>query len=136
MDPGFVQAPLSHHRLLSAQSLRDSNFVCSRKRQVRLSSSRPRSQLSMGLFGLGFPELAVIAGVGIFIFGPSKIAEMGKDLGGLAGGLKKATSEFREAMQESLDEADREIETKKAEKEEKVDASASAVEKQPEGTEG
>lgn len=70
----------------------------------------------MGLFGLGLPELAVIAGVGIFIFGPNKIAEMGKDLGGLAGGLKKASSEFREAMQESLDEADREIEQKRTEK--------------------
>ncbi|PXF47773.1 Sec-independent protein translocase protein TatA [Gracilariopsis chorda] len=70
----------------------------------------------MGLFGLGLPELAVIAGVGIFIFGPSKIAELGKDLGGLAGGLKKASSEFREAMQESLDEADREIEQKHTDK--------------------
>lgn len=71
----------------------------------------------MGLFGLGFPELAVIAGVGIFIFGPSKVAEMGKELGGFAGGMKKATAEFKEAMEDSLAEADRELEKKKVEKE-------------------
>lgn len=67
----------------------------------------------MGLFGLGLPEIAVIAGIGILIFGPSKIAELGKDLGGVAGSVKKATSEFQDAMQESLAEADREIEKKK-----------------------
>lgn len=73
--------------------------------------------MTMGLFGLGFPELAVIAGIGILIFGPSKIAGMGKDLGGIAGGVKKATAEFKEAMEDSLEEADREIERKKKEKE-------------------
>lgn len=70
----------------------------------------------MGLFGLGAPELLVIAGVGILVFGPSKIADLGKDLGGIAGGVKKATADFKEAMEESLQEADREIERKKTEK--------------------
>lgn len=92
----------------------------------------------MGLFGLGIPELAVIAAVGIFIFGPGKIVEMGKDLGGIAGGVKKATSEFKDAMQESLDEADREIERKKIEKEsaanQTVDATAKPVDESVEST--
>ncbi|EFN54042.1 hypothetical protein CHLNCDRAFT_25319 [Chlorella variabilis] len=35
----------------------------------------------MGLFGLGVPELAVIAGVTALIFGPSKLPELGKGLG-------------------------------------------------------
>jgi sec-independent protein translocase protein TatA len=70
----------------------------------------------MGVFGLGFPELAVIAGVGILIFGPGKIAEMGKDLGGVAGSVKKASSEFQEAMSESLADADREIDERKKRK--------------------
>ena len=85
----------------------------------------------MGLFGLGFPEIAVIATIGVFVFGPKKIAELGKDLGGIAGGVKKASSEFREAMEESLAEADRELEEKKRQKEEEkpatIDTSASAV---------
>lgn len=92
----------------------------------------------MGLFGLGFPELAVIATVGIFIFGPGKIAEMGKDLGGIAGGVKKATSEFKDAMEESLEEADREIEQKKLQKDatvgKTVDASAKPVDEAVEQT--
>lgn len=67
----------------------------------------------MGLFGLGLPEIMVIAGVSILIFGPNKIAELGKDLGGIAGGVRKASSEFKDAMQDSLEEADREIEAKK-----------------------
>ncbi|KAI0565958.1 thylakoidal sec-independent protein transporter Tha4 [Gracilaria domingensis] len=96
------------------------DHVCARRsglaRKSRVGVNNSRSKVQMGLFGLGLPELAVIAGVGIFIFGPSKIAELGKDLGGLAGGLKKASSEFRDAMQESLDEADRELEQKKMEK--------------------
>lgn len=82
-----------------------------RMRRVR------QAPITMGLFGLGFPELAVIAGIGILIFGPSKIADMGKDLGGIAGGVKKATAEFKDAMEQSLEEADREIELRKQEKE-------------------
>jgi sec-independent protein translocase protein TatA len=75
-----------------------------------------RQTVSMGLFGLGLPEIAVIAGVGILIFGPSKIATIGKDLGGIAGSVKKATSEFQEAMSDSLADADREIEERKMKK--------------------
>jgi sec-independent protein translocase protein TatA len=77
---------------------------------------RQRAALSMGLFGLGLPEVAVIAGIGILIFGPSKIASMGKDLGSVAGSVKKASAEFQEAMSESLAEADREIEQNKQKK--------------------
>lgn len=92
----------------------------------------------MGLFGLGIPELAVIAAVGIFIFGPGKIADMGKDLGGIAGGVKKATSEFKDAMQESLEDADRDIERKKIEREsaanQTVDATAKPLDESVEST--
>lgn len=78
--------------------------------------ARRRQQPHMGIFGLGLPELAVIGGIGILIFGPSKIVDMGKDLGGVAGSVKKASAEFQEAMSESIAEADAEIEERKSKK--------------------
>lgn len=85
----------------------------------------------MGLFGLGLPEVAVVAGIGIFLFGPKKIADMGKELGGMAGSVKKATSEFQDAMEESIKEADAELEKRKLEKKnpanQTVDTAAKAV---------
>ena len=40
-----------------------------------------RSVATMGLFGLGLPELVVIGGVAAVLFGPSKLPELGKSLG-------------------------------------------------------
>ena len=37
--------------------------------------------VQMGLFGLGYPELAVIGLVGIVLLGPEKLVPMAKDLG-------------------------------------------------------
>lgn len=122
--------PLSNRSaFVSRNEPKVGNTVCS-KRVGRYEVGHKRrvqeAPVKMGLFGLGFPELAVIAGIGILIFGPSKIAEMGKDLGGVAGGVKKATAEFKEAVQESLEEADREIERKQREKEAGAQSSTSS----------
>jgi TatA/E family protein of Tat protein translocase len=38
---------------------------------------------------VGWPEIAVIGAVVALVFGPSNIAGLGKDLGKLAGSLKK-----------------------------------------------
>jgi sec-independent protein translocase protein TatA len=64
--------------------------------------------LQMGLFGLGWPEIAVIAGVGLLIWGPSRVGELGRNLGTLAGNLKRASSEFKEGLESSLEEAEKE----------------------------
>ena len=40
-----------------------------------------RGVATMGLFGLGLPELVVIGGVAAVLFGPSKLPELGKSLG-------------------------------------------------------
>ncbi|MDJ0899990.1 MAG: twin-arginine translocase TatA/TatE family subunit [Xenococcus sp. MO_188.B8] len=49
------------------------------------------------MFGLGFPELAVIAIVAIVIFGPKKIPEIG-------GALGKTLRGFKEEMNATKDE--------------------------------
>jgi sec-independent protein translocase protein TatA len=41
------------------------------------------------MFGLGWPEVAVIGLVGILIFGPKRIPEMGKALGKTLRGFKE-----------------------------------------------
>jgi len=55
-----------------------------------------------GLFGLGLPELVVIGGVAVLLFGPSKIPELGKTLGKTVRGLQDAAQEFKEELDEEL----------------------------------
>ena len=57
-----------------------------------------------GLFGLGGPELAVIAGVVVLIFGPSKIPGLGKELGKTAKSFKEAANEFKSELQQGAEE--------------------------------
>lgn len=50
------------------------------------------------LFGLGWPEVTIIAIVAILIFGPKKIPELG-------GALGKTLRGFKEGMTQADDEA-------------------------------
>ncbi|EME28366.1 Sec-independent protein translocase protein TatA [Galdieria sulphuraria] len=79
------------------------NYILERKRRKHSSAI---FSTSMGLFGLGWPEIAVVVVVGTLIFGPKKISELGKDLGKVVGSMKQATSEFAEGMEESLKETE------------------------------
>lgn len=51
------------------------------------------------MFGLGFPEMAVIVVVAILIFGPKKIPELGSALG-------KTLRGFKEELKDGDDEND------------------------------
>ena len=55
---------------------------------------------TMGLFGLGPAEIAVILVAGAFVLGPQKLAELGKDAGKIAGELKEVPKEFQKGMEE------------------------------------
>ena len=55
------------------------------------------------MFGLGFPEMAVIAVVAILIFGPKKIPELGSALG-------KTLRGFKEELKNNDDESENENE--------------------------
>lgn len=52
----------------------------------------------MGLFGLGVPELALVAGAAALLFGPAKIPELGQALGKTAKSVKAAAEEFQKEL--------------------------------------
>ncbi|WP_443029178.1 twin-arginine translocase TatA/TatE family subunit [Spirulina sp. CS-785/01] len=57
------------------------------------------------MFGLGWPEVLIIAGVGLLIFGPKKIPEIGSAMGKTLRGFKdelnnESSSEYLEEQQE------------------------------------
>ena len=54
----------------------------------------------MGLFGLGWPELAVVGVIALFFFGPEKLAPIAKDLGKSAGNLKEISDSFSDGLKE------------------------------------
>ena len=60
---------------------------------------------TMGLFGLGAPEIAVILIAGAFLLGPQKLAELGKEAGKMAGELKEVPKEFQQGLAEGEKQA-------------------------------
>lgn len=55
---------------------------------------------TMGLFGLGAPEIGVILVAAAFLLGPEKLASLGKDAGKIAGELKEVPKEFQKGLEE------------------------------------
>merc|ERR1719424_682338 len=64
----------------------------------------------MGLFGLGTPELAVIAGIALLVLGPDQVKKLAKDVGKVSAELKQVPEEFNKGM----DIGAAELEAKKA----------------------
>ena len=58
----------------------------------------------MNFFGIGLPELAVIAGLALVVFGPKRLPELGRTLGKTLKGLQSASSEFEREIQNAMNE--------------------------------
>ena len=56
----------------------------------------------MNIFGVGLPEIAVIAAIALVIFGPKRLPEMGKNLGKTLKSLQKASAEFEKEVQNAI----------------------------------
>lgn len=99
-------APRTQHQLL---------MVAPRHLSSPSSSARPRGVVACrGLFGLGLPELAVIAGVTALIFGPSKLPELGKGLGKTVKSFQTAAKEFETELKAAASEDDGDNKDKQA----------------------
>lgn len=70
--------------------------------------TRKRSQTGLDcrcLFGLGVPELVVIAGVAAILFGPKKLPEVGRSIGKTIKGFQQAAKEFETELKKEPESA-------------------------------
>jgi sec-independent protein translocase protein TatA len=56
----------------------------------------------MNVFGIGLPEMAVIAAIGLLVFGPKRLPELGKTLGRTLKGFQSASREFEQEFREAI----------------------------------
>ena len=63
----------------------------------------------MNVFGVGLPELAVIAAIGLLVFGPKRLPELGKTLGRTLKGFQSASREFEQEFRKAVDTVEEEV---------------------------
>jgi sec-independent protein translocase protein TatA len=57
----------------------------------------------MNFFGIGLPEMAVIAAIGLLVFGPKRLPELGRTLGRTLKGFQSASKEFEQEFRNAVD---------------------------------
>ncbi|CAF2011360.1 hypothetical protein Bca4012_079044 [Brassica carinata] len=96
--------PVTLHLSSSRSSLFSNCFIATTRRPKTRSlvairpEQRRKSLTCNALFGLGVPELAVIAGVAALLFGPKKLPEIGKSIGKTVKSFQQAAKEFESEL--------------------------------------
>ncbi len=58
------------------------------------------------MFGIGMPEMIVIAVIALIVFGPGKLPDLGKSLGEAIRGFKKAVDDTEKSVSEDKQNKD------------------------------
>ena len=77
----------------------------------------------MNIFGVGLPEMAVIAVIALLVFGPKKLPELGRGLVRTLKSFQSASQEFEQEFRKAVDAP---IDTPEPSKLESADATDAA----------
>ncbi|CAL0321015.1 unnamed protein product [Lupinus luteus] len=78
--------------------------ITSRRSRIQIRTTKPLT--CNALFGLGVPELAVIAGVAALLFGPKNLPQVGRSFGQTIKGFQKAAKEFESELKKEPNSTD------------------------------
>ncbi|PIA45144.1 hypothetical protein AQUCO_01700586v1 [Aquilegia coerulea] len=97
------------------------NNIKSKCLVLRRNRARRSLTTTRSLFGLGVPELAVIAGVVALVFGPKKLPEVGRSIGKTVKSFQQAAKEFETELKKEPESIGSSSEQPTAVSEEKQD---------------
>ncbi len=63
----------------------------------------------MNIFGIGLPEMGLIMIVALLVFGPKKLPEISRSLGGAIRDLQKASKQFEDEFKKEADAVEKAV---------------------------